>query len=397
MRDASPGQAGRRLRLAFLILCCANLAGFSMTASQALLPLVMARDGVAETITGPALSASVVPVVLVGLLCGRYIARIGAALVLVTGYGLAMAANLSLDLLPPGPATLFGMRIVHGVALGLVTPAALILGHHMASRLRGFASFAIFTSTIPGAQLIGPPLGDWWLQTYGRPGYFLATSSLGMLALLLMSGFLIMQGRTRLPERRGPDHPGGGYLPILRQPVFRTPLAAHIAPALFWGYVLSFLTLMLQERGLGLPAFYQAITVAVIATRIGIASRFNTAAPRRGLAICLAGIMLALLALNLVNSLTGTILAGFLFGASFSVVPPLLTFWVAGLASEDDRPRAVALANTIFNGFTFMTAALIALALPFGGIVSVNFWFAIIASASGIIILLLPHRPATSE
>ena len=70
-----------------------------MTASQALLPLVMARDGVAETITGPALSASVVPVVLVGLLCGRYIARIGAALVLVTGYVLAMLANLSLDLL----------------------------------------------------------------------------------------------------------------------------------------------------------------------------------------------------------------------------------------------------------------------------------------------------------
>lgn len=368
-----------------------------MTASQALLPLVMARDGVAETITGPALSASVVPVVLVGLLCGRYIARIGAALVLACGYGLAMAANLSLDLLPPGPTTLFGMRIVHGVALGLVTPAALILGHHMASRLRGFASFAIFTSTIPGAQLIGPPLGDWWLQTFGRPGYFLATSSLGVLALLLMGGFLIMQGRTRLPERRGPDHPGGGYLPILRQPVFRTPLAAHIAPALFWGYVLSFLTLMLQARGLSLPAFYQAMTVAVIATRIGIAGRINTAAPRRGLAICLAGITLALLALNMVDSLTGTILAGFLFGASFGVVPPLLTFWVAGLASDDDRPRAVALANTIFNGFTFMTAALIAAALPFGGIVSVNLWFAIIVGASGIIILLLPHRPATSE
>ena len=75
MRDASPGQAGRRLRLAFLILCCANLAAFSMTASQALLPLVMAWDGVSETLTGAALSASVVPVVLVGLLCGRYIAR----------------------------------------------------------------------------------------------------------------------------------------------------------------------------------------------------------------------------------------------------------------------------------------------------------------------------------
>jgi MFS family permease len=105
MRDAPSGQAGRRferrLRLAFLILCCANLAAFSMTASQALLPIVMARDGVAEAVAGAALSASVVPVVLVGLLCGRYIARIGAALVLACGYGLAIAANLSLTCCRP--------------------------------------------------------------------------------------------------------------------------------------------------------------------------------------------------------------------------------------------------------------------------------------------------------
>lgn len=397
MRDASPGQAGRRLRLAFLILCCANLAAFSMTASQALLPLVMAWDGVSETLTGAALSASVVPVVLVGLLCGRYIARIGAALVLVTGYVLAMLANLSLDLLPATPASLFGMRIVHGVALGLVTPAALILGHYVASRLRGFTSLAIFTSTIPGAQMIGPPLGDWWLQTFGRTGYFLATSSLGVLALLLMGVFLLIQGRVPLPERPGSNQSqsGGSYLPILRQPVFRTPLLAHIAPALFWGYVLSFLTLMLQTRGLSLPAFYQAMTVAVIAVRIGIASRINTAAPRRSLVICLAGIMLALLALNLVDGLTGTLLAGFVFGASFGVMPPLLTFWVAGLASDDERPRAVALANTVFNGVTFLTAALIAVALTLGGIISVNLWFAIIVGGGGIIILLLPRRRVT--
>ena len=104
----------------------------------------------------------------------------------------------------------------------LSSPAALILGHHVATHLKGFASFAIFTSTIPGAQLIGPPLGDWWLQTYGRAGYFLATSSLGAGALLLMSGFLILQGRVPLPERPGSNRPGGSYLPILHRPVFRT-------------------------------------------------------------------------------------------------------------------------------------------------------------------------------
>lgn len=405
MRDAPSGQAGRRferrLRLAFLILCCANLAAFSMTASQALLPIVMARDGVAEAVTGAALSASVVPVVLVGLLCGRYIARIGAALVLACGYGLAIAANLSLDLLPAGPATLFGMRMAHGVALGLITPAALILGHHIATRLRGFASFAIFTSTIPGAQMIGPPLGDWWLQTYGRAGYFLATSSPGALALLLMCVFLLIEGRTTLPDRSGsgpgPGRTGGGYLPILCKPVFRTPLLAHIAPALFWGYVLSFLSVMLQVRGLSLPAFYQAMTVAVIATRIGIAGRINTAAPRKNLTVCIVGIMLALLGLNLVEGLAGALFAGLLFGASFGVVPPLLTFWVAGLADETDRPQAVALGNTIFNGVTFLTAALIAAALPFGGIVTVNLWFAILAGGGGILILMLPQRPAISD
>ena len=383
MDDALGSSTSTKSRYLFFILCCANLAAFSMTVSQALLPIVMAQDGVAETVTGAALSSSVAPVVLVGLLCGRFIARVGAALVLACGYWLALLANLSLDLLPPGPATLFGMRMVHGTALGLITPAALILGHHMASRLRGFSSFAIFTSTIPGAQMIGPPLGDWWLQTFGRAGYFFATSSLGALALLLMCVFLLIQGRVPLPER-----PGGSYMPILRKTAFRTPLLAHIAPALFWGYVLSFLTMMLQARGLSLPAFYQAMTVAVIASRILIAGRINTDSPRRNLMACLVGIMLALLGLNLAEGLPGALLAGLVFGASFGVVPPLLTFWIAGLAGDDERPRAVALGNTIFNGVTFLTAALIALALPFGGITTVNFWFAVIAGAGGIAALL---------
>ncbi|MEX0502701.1 MFS transporter [Alphaproteobacteria bacterium LSUCC0719] len=382
MRDLPSGRAVLRLWLAFAILCCANLAAFSMTASQALLPIIMALDGIPETTTGAALSAAVVPVVLVGLLCGRIIARVGAALVLSCGYALALAANLSLDLLPPGPATLFGVRIIHGVALGLITPAALILGHHMASRLRGFTSFAIFTSTIPGAQMIGPPLGDFWLQTFGRTGYFLATSSLGALALLLMLAFVASEGRVPLPARAG-----GGYMAILRRQIFRPALLANIAPALFWGYVLSFLTMTLQARGLSLPAFYQAMTVAVITSRIVIAGRIDTGAPRRNLMACLVGIMLALMGLNLAEGLPGTLLAGLVFGASFGVVPPLLTFWIAGLADDTERPRVVALGNTIFNGFTFLTAVLFALALTVGDITEAHLAFTLVVGGLGVALL----------
>ena len=94
MRDLPSGQAVLRLWFAFAILCIANLAAFSMTASQALLPIIMALDGIPETTTGAALSAAVVPVVLVGLLCGRIIARVGAALVLSSAYALALALTV---------------------------------------------------------------------------------------------------------------------------------------------------------------------------------------------------------------------------------------------------------------------------------------------------------------
>ena len=271
MRDASTRQARRRLRLAFLIHCCGNLAGFSMTASKPLLPLVMAWDGVAETITGPALSASVEPVVLIGLLCGRYIARIGAALVLVTGY--EMAANLSLDLLSPGPATVFGMRMVHGVALGLVIPAALILGHYVAYRLNGFNSFAIFTSTIPGTQMIGPPLGDWWLQTFARAGYFLATASIGGLALNV-GGWIFDHAVPDLPARALPTRPFRRRLPANPAPngLPHGPGNAYRAHAVLLGLCA---VLSLQARNLRLPAFYQVMMVAVISTRISIAGGLN--------------------------------------------------------------------------------------------------------------------------
>ena len=80
--------------------------------------------------------------------------------------------------------------------------------------------------------------------------------------------------------------------------------------------------------------------------------------------------MAAFASLGFISGSPATIGAGLLFGAAFGIVP-LLTFWIAGLADDEERPRVVALGNSLFNGVTFLTAAL-TVALTVGDITAAS-------------------------
>lgn len=387
-------KGGLNTGIAFLLLCIANLACFSMTSTHALLPIIAEMDGVGTPTAGLAMSASVITVIVLGLVCGKQMARRGAGRPLALGYTLAILANVSLEVLPVTGTTLVAMRLVHGAALGLMTPAALVLGREVASRMGGFSTFALFTTTIPGAQFIGPPVGDLLLRHGGREGYFLMTSAVGFLGLVLFLVFLKMQPDTEVkPGARSAT----GYRTLARQRKFATPLIANIFPALFWGYVLSYLPLALKSLETSIPIFFQTMTAAIIVSRFTLSKVIKPEHPRANLAVCLTGMTLAFAALTSAGGTAGSLIAAALFGASFGIVPPLLTHWIAGVASDRERAEAVTLGNTVFNFCTFLTAGICAVALKWSDIVSVQLWFSALVGATGVLAIAIdPSRTKPS-
>ncbi|HHI70889.1 MAG TPA: MFS transporter [Rhodobacteraceae bacterium] len=371
----------------FLVLMVATLLIFSMSTSQSLLPVVLGARGYPESVVGYAMSITIVPVLLFGLVCGLFISKHGPINGIIIGSLLAVCAHLSFDLLPQREVSLFISRFLHGTAMGFLLPAIITMSKAMLTGPRQTINFGIFTSAIPGANIIGPPLGDFYFRTFGTHGYFLITAIPGIISIALF--WYLHRKFSRVEIKHNVVF---GYFKILKRSEIFTPLYGMIFPALLWGYVLSFVSLALVTKGLIIGIFFAATTVALIAGRF-VMVKIVSSAPKN--VAVLGAILIMSASLVLVASFGGigiTILAGALLGLSYSIVYPILSMWVANDVPEALKPQAIALTNTLFNTFMYVTPLVCGYFLTLTDIISFQVYFSLgIALAAIGFFLLLPQ------
>lgn len=371
----------------FLVLMVATLLIFSMSTSQSLLPVVLGARGYPESVVGYAMSITIVPVLLFGLVCGLFISKHGPINGIMIGSLLAVCAHLSFDLLPQREVSLFISRFLHGTAMGFLLPAIITMSKAMLTGPRQTINFGIFTSAIPGANIIGPPLGDFYFRTFGTHGYFLITAIPGIISIALF--WYLHRKFSRVEIKHNVVF---GYFKILKRSEIFTPLYGMIFPALLWGYVLSFVSLALVTKGLIIGIFFAATTVALIAGRF-VMVKIVSSAPKN--VAVLGAILIMSASLVLVASFGGigiTILAGALLGLSYSIVYPILSMWVANDVPEALKPQAIALTNTLFNTFMYVTPLVCGYFLTLTDIISFQVYFSLgIALAAIGFFLLLPQ------
>ena len=371
----------------FLVLMVATLLIFSMSTSQSLLPVVLGARGYPESVVGYAMSITIVPVLLFGLVCGLFISKHGPINGIMIGSLLAVCAHLSFDLLPQREVSLFISRFLHGTAMGFLLPAIITMSKAMLTGPRQTINFGIFTSAIPGANIIGPPLGDFYFRTFGTHGYFLITAIPGIISIALF--WYLHRKFSRVEIKHNVVF---GYFKILKRSEIFTPLYGMIFPALLWGYVLSFVSLALVTKGLIIGIFFAATTIALIAGRF-VMVKIVSSAPKN--VAVLGAILIMSASLVLVASFGGigiTILAGALLGLSYSIVYPILSMWVANDVPEALKPQAIALTNTLFNTFMYVTPLVCGYFLTLTDIISFQVYFSLgIALAAIGFFLLLPQ------
>ena len=364
----------------FLILMTATLLIFSMTTSQSLLPVVLGARGFSESLIGYAMSITIVPVLLFGLVCGLFISRHGPLNGIMIGSILAVCAHISFDLLPQREVSLFISRFLHGTAMGFLLPAIITMAKAMLTGPRQTINFGIFTSTIPGASILGPPLGDFYFRTFGARGYFLVTAIPGVISVALF--WYLRHKYSRVEIKHNVVF---GYFKILKRREIFIPLYGMIFPALLWGYVLSFVSLALDKKGLIIGVFFAATTVALIAGRFIMVKAVSSVPKERAV---LGAVLAMSISLILIASLDGTgitILAGALLGLSYSIVYPILSMWVANDVSEVLKPQAIALANTLFNTFMYVAPLICGYFLAFTDIITFQLYFALVVALLAIV------------
>jgi len=339
----------------FYFLCIATFLGFTMTTTQALLPIVLEHRGVSGTAAGFAIASTAFSALLAGLASARLMARYGTPSLMYCSMVIMFSCHIGLEFLSESFVALFFLRLIHGLGTGIFIASALTFVKGRLTGSRTVSLFGIYASMIPGAFLVGPPLGELYLSMFGEAGYFLITAAPGALSIFLLT-FIWLNHRS-LQEDFKPD---ATYREVLFNQRIRLPLLCLILAGIIWGYVVSFLPYALSAKGLSGSLFLLMSTIGLFITRFLISDQLRNR--DHGL---VSGSAVVLMALSLLvlpwfdnNSLVAAF--GVIFGMSYALAYPFISIWVLNLVDKSLHHVAIALINTVFNFFMFIAPLFVA-------------------------------------
>lgn len=234
---------------------------------------------------------------------------------------------------------LFAMRIVHGIGWGASTTAAGTVAADLIPPRRRGEGMGYFGLASNLAMAVGPALG---LAIVGRFGFRIMFLSSALLAL----GALAFAALIHYP----PMEREAGR-PALVERAVLAPAAIMFLMTVSYGGVVSFITLLAEERGIGtdlVGLFFTAYAVVLILTRPAAGLLADRSGPTLvvipGSVFLIAGLVL----LALVPSPAALLWSGALYGLGFGAIQPIILALVVDLVPPSRRGTANA---TFFSAF----------------------------------------------
>ena len=299
-----------------------------------------------------------------------------------------ICASLALYGIVNSLPALVAVRLLHGIGIGCSGPLAMSLVSEFLPASRFASGISIYTLAQSFAQVIGPAVGLWLVDTLGfSHAYFLAASCL----LVAMCGIFIVKEpeRNRLPYEFKVSR-------MFAREALDKALALMLLATSF-SCTASYLVLygnLLGVEGVGL--YFTVYAACLIVTRpvLGnLADHFG--APR----VLVAGVLFfaaSYLALSGAHDMTGLLIAAVLGSAGFGCCAPLMQ--TLGLSSVPPERRGAA-SNTVFTGLDLGMllgpvlggSAIEAMVPPFGSQLAAyaHMWIVMLVPAAGCFAIVL--------
>lgn len=334
-----------RARREYVLLAVALFCAWFTWSTQAMLSVVLARDGYEPAYAGFIIGIGILPSLAATLTAGKLMSRYRPLSLAIIGFGCMLAGHLALDWVRGDPAALILSRLVQGTGQGMAVTAMMVSAQRRISERRMVYFFGIFTSMLSLPSVLAPAAAELYLTRFGTEGLF-TVMALPLVAALVMLTWPL-RAETPPPPRAAA---GPGYLELIGHPGSRLIHVMTLVAGFLWGFAPAFMALLLLQRDLPAWSFFSVMTVALFASRFGLLAGVHTL-PRW--VVVAGGFVLygaAYALLWATPSLPLTILAALLFGLGHSVAFPVLSVWAAMRFPPAERGRAVALAQLLFSG-----------------------------------------------
>jgi MFS family permease len=315
---------------------------------------------------------------------GRIADRTGRRIVVVGGLLMCGAAGL-MYLIPLGVPGLLAARLVLGLGDAWVYVAGVAWIIDLAPEERRGQAIALFGTAVWGGTAIGPLVGQLVLDHGSYDAVFLVAGALPLIGAVIAR---------RVPDSRPAVVPG-------RRPKQRLVPRPVLAPGLVlgmsnigYGITISFIVLLLVDRGIGHGALvFACFAGAVVTSRLLAGSVPDRLGAHRAAVGAAAFEAAGLAVLAFAQTLPVAIVGAALTGMGFSLLFPALALIVIDKTPSDQRGAAL-------GSFTAFVDIGVGVGAPLGGLVAAlggyeaTFLFAAGAATLGVIGALLLARPA---
>lgn len=365
-----------RARTEYLWFTTAATLVLLTTATLPLLSVLLVRHGMRVETAGYVIAAPLIPLLAATAWSGWALHRLRPLTLVIAGQLITLIAFVALQVSLDSPLGAALCRVGLGIGFGLSLPAMMVYVKNRLVPLKAVYAFGLFSATFTLTQALGPGMAEWYLRRAGDTAFFYVMAGPLVAGLLIL---LVLRTREDAGEtKRDTRTRTAGYGTLLADATLQRAWAGALALGLMWGFITSFLSLLLVERGQSPFWYFLSCGVAVLWARIW-ALRDATVDRSAGTSACaLVLAAAATLVLLAPASPWFTLAAGLLGGAGFGLGFPVLSTWVSARFDPDLRGRPVALFNALNQIGVFVapliagtlwqrhsaTAALLAIAAP---------------------------------
>lgn len=312
---------------------------------------------------------------------------------------LATALALTLYVLASSPEQLLAARLVHGLAVAVLTPGAFaIIGDAAAAGQRAKA-MGVSGTIIGLTAVLGPPVAGVMQDRVGATAVFLMSATFMVVAavvfgLLTRQAGAAMGGQAEAGERKRSD-----FLELLTRSNLLLANFGALALTVGLGTLITHLPITLETQGESASLRGMAFSIFAVVAVIVMAGPTNRLSDRHGrprvLSWGLAAMATGLGVMGVVAGVPGMAVGMALFGLGFGLLFPAATALVADATSDGGRGQAFGIFYAVYSfGVVIGSVASGGLAEALGELTSVPFLVAAAVAATGAVVMWLASTRA---
>lgn len=373
----------------FWIFTLATFLAFFTNTQAAYLSVLLQRAGLSTHDIGIVLAAYGAGVLVFSFLSGAIANKLGVLLSVRVGLTAIALGYASHEITFGNETGMIVSRFVQGAGFGIFLAPAMSYAKSRLGKQKFIYLFGVYASMVPLPQAFGPALAELYATLYGTNGLFTVGSIPIVLALLLT---IPLRSLALLSGAAAPL----SFLQVARSPAIRIPLFAIAVVGVMFGFITSFMALVLTQKAIPIAAFFSTFSIAMFASRFLLLRRIDRYSRQFVVA---SGLLLMGLSYSGVAIADGSVIAiaaGILFGLGYSVAYPLLSTWATEGFDAAARTTPLAVFNTVFNAGILLTPYLVGLFVEGVGYGRLLALFSVAAVITAAIVALVT-RNSTKE